>query len=160
MRRKSNAKVAELRRQVYEAAMACLDKKAKDLAVLELDKSISGFTDYFVICTGTNPRQIQAIFDGVEERLERLGVRAMYSEGYRQGQWAILDYFDFVVHIFSEEARTFRGLERLWKACKRLELEDLKPASVPRKKPKPALKKVTPAKGRARKKSTSTPLPG
>ncbi|MGA3212347.1 MAG: ribosome silencing factor [Terriglobales bacterium] len=153
MKRKSKAKTAELRELVYEAAMACQDKKAEGVTVLEMDKTTGAFTDYFVICSGSNPRQIQAIFDAVEERLARQGVRAMYSEGYRQAEWAILDYFDFVVHIFSEKTRAFRGLERLWKSAKRLELADLKPAPAPKKKPAP--KRTAVRKPQSRKKSPS-----
>lgn len=156
MRRKSKAKTDELRELVYEAAMACLDKKAEGVTVLELDKAAGAFTDYFVICSGSNPRQIQAIFDAVEERLARKGVRAMYNEGYRQGEWAILDYFDFVVHIFSEKTRAFRGLERLWKSAKRLEIAELKPAAPVKKPAKKTLKKKPVARtSRARKKPPS-----
>jgi ribosome-associated protein len=115
-----------LKNQVAEAISACLDKKAEELTILELEKGPGPFTDYFVICSGTNPRQIQAIADEVEERLERAGLRPNNVEGYRQAEWVLLDYVDFVVHIFSEKARRYYELERLWKSAKRLEPAELK----------------------------------
>ncbi len=111
----------DLKLQVHEAILACQDKQADDVAVLELEKDSGAFTDYFVMCSGTNPRQIQAIADAVDERLEALGLRVTHSEGYKQAEWVLLDYVDFVVHIFSEKARQFYDLERLWKSAKRLE---------------------------------------
>jgi ribosome-associated protein len=110
----------DLKRQVNEAILACQDKQADDVTVLELEKDSGAFTDYFVMCSGTNPRQIQAIADAVEERLEGLGLRVTHAEGYKQAEWVLLDYVDFVVHIFSEKARQFYDLERLWKSAKRL----------------------------------------
>ncbi len=115
----------DLKRQVSEAILACHDKQADDVTVLELEKDSGAFTDYFVMCSGTNPRQIQAIADAVDERLEALGLRVTHSEGYKQAEWVLLDYVDFVVHIFSEKARQFYDLERLWKSAKRLEPAEL-----------------------------------
>ncbi len=117
----------DLKRQVNEAILACQDKQAEDLTILELEKDSGAFTDYFVMCSGTNPRQIQAISDAVDERLEALGLRVTHSEGYKQAEWVLLDYVDFVVHIFSEKARQFYDLERLWKSAKRLEASELLP---------------------------------
>jgi ribosome-associated protein len=114
-----------LKRQVSEAIVACQDKKADQVTILELEKGSGAFTDYFVVCSGTNPRQIQAIADAVEERLEMLGLRPAHTEGYKQAEWVLLDYVDFVVHIFSEKARRYYDLERLWKSALRLEPEDL-----------------------------------
>jgi ribosome-associated protein len=114
-----------LKRQVREAIVACQDKKADQVTILELEKGSGAFTDYFVVCSGTNPRQIQAIADAVEERLEMLGLRPAHTEGYKQAEWVLLDYVDFVVHIFSEKARRYYDLERLWKSALRLEPEDL-----------------------------------
>jgi len=111
----------DLRHQVSEAILACQDKQAEDVTILELEKDSGAFTDYFVMCSGTNPRQIQAISDAVDERLEALGLRVTHSEGYKQAEWVLLDYVDFVVHIFSEKARQFYDLERLWKSARRLE---------------------------------------
>ena len=115
----------DLKRQVSEAIAACQEKKAEALTILELEKASGAFTDYFVICSGTNPRQIQAIADQVEERLKQSGLRPAHTEGYRQAEWVLLDYVDFVVHIFSEKSRKFYELERLWKSAKQLEPADL-----------------------------------
>ncbi len=120
MKKKDDLKV-----QVNEAILACHDKQAEDVAILELEKDSGAFTDYFVMCSGTNPRQVQAIADAVDERLERLGLRVTHSEGYKQAEWVLLDYVDFVVHVFSEKARQFYDLERLWKSAKRLEPNEL-----------------------------------
>jgi ribosome-associated protein len=118
----------ELRQQVAAAIQACLDKKAEELSILEMDKGSGAFTDYFVLCSGTNPRQVQAIADEVELRLKTAGVRPSQVEGYKQGEWILVDYLDFVVHVFSEKARKFYDLERLWKTAKRLEPSELSPA--------------------------------
>ena len=111
----------DLRRQVSEAIVACQEKQAEDVTILQLEKDSGAFTDYFVMCSGTNPRQVQAISDAVDERLEALGLRVTHSEGYKQAEWVLLDYVDFVVHIFSEKARQFYDLERLWKSATRIE---------------------------------------
>ena len=118
-------KKTDLKKQVSEAIGACQDKKAEQIAVLELEKDSGAFTDYFVVCSGTNPRQIQAISDEVEERLEKTGLRATHIEGYNQAEWVLLDYVDFVVHIFSEKSRKYYDLERLWKSARRLEPGEL-----------------------------------
>ena len=122
-------KKSELRKQVADAIQACLDKKAEELSILEMEKRSGAFTDYFVLCSGTNPRQVQAIADEVELRLKASGVRPTQVEGYKQGEWILVDYVDFVVHVFSEKARKFYDLERLWKTAKRLEPSELKPKS-------------------------------
>jgi ribosome-associated protein len=98
---------------VLTAVSAAADRKAEDLVVLDLRKA-AGFTDYFVICTGNNVRQIKAIADAVEEALGRQDVKPAHVEGYGHAEWILLDYFDFVVHVFGAETRTFYGLERLW----------------------------------------------
>jgi ribosome-associated protein len=119
-------------KQVSEAISACLDKKAEELTLLQLDKTSGAFTDYFVICSGTNPRQIQAISDEVELRLKRAGVYPHNIEGYKQAEWVLLDYVDFVIHIFSEASRRYYDLERLWKSAKKLEPAEL--IAKPRKR--------------------------
>jgi ribosome-associated protein len=136
---KDSKKKSDLKKQVSQAISACQEKQAEEITVLELEQGSGAFTDYFVVCSGTNPRQIQAISDEVEQRLERTGMRASHIEGYRQAEWVLLDYVDFVVHIFSEKARKFYDLERLWKAAKRVEPAKLlktstKRAASPRKK--------------------------
>ena len=115
----------DLKRQVSEAIAACQDKKAEEIVILELEQGSGAFTDYFVICSGTNPRQIQAISDEVEERLKRAGLRPAHIEGYKQAEWVLLDYVDFVVHVFSEKSRRFYDLERLWKSARKLEISEL-----------------------------------
>src|SRR5947209_5231355 len=131
----------QLKQQVTAAIQACLDKKAEELSVLEMEKGSGAFTDYFVLCSGTNPRQVQAIADEVELRLKNAGVRPTHVEGYKQGEWILVDYVDFVVHVFSERARKFYDLERLWKTAKRLEPTELKSKTrsktVPKTKPAP-----------------------
>ncbi len=129
----SMKKKDDLKQQVNEAVKACLDKQAADVAVLELEKDSGAFTDYFVMCSGSNSRQIQTIADAVDERLEALGLRVTHAEGYKQAEWVLLDYVDFVVHVFSEKARQFYDLERLWKSAKRLEPAELLPKPKPRR---------------------------
>jgi ribosome-associated protein len=103
-----------LPKAVSTAIDAARDKKALDLVVLDLRKA-DGFTDYFVICTGANPRQITAIADAVRDTLkQQLGERPTVAEGVDRSEWILLDYFNFVVHVFSRECRSFYGLERLW----------------------------------------------
>jgi ribosome-associated protein len=96
------------------AARAAESKKAIDVRVLDL-RGISSFTDYFVICSGANSRQIQAISDEVEEQLKKRGERPLGIEGYERAEWILADYGDFIVHIFSQPARDFYDLERLWR---------------------------------------------
>jgi ribosome-associated protein len=127
-------KKSELKQQVSAAIQACLEKKAEELSILEMEKGSGAFTDYFVLCSGTNPRQVQAIADEVEMRLKKAGLRPTHIEGYSQAEWVLVDYVDFVVHVFSEKARKFYDLERLWKSARRLEPGDLKTAVRARKK--------------------------
>ena len=100
---------------------AALEKKAVDLVVLDL-RSASAFTDFFVIATALNVRQSQAIADAVEESLAKKGVKPALTEGYSRGEWILLDYFDFIVHVFTPATRTFYDLERLWGDAKRIEV--------------------------------------
>jgi ribosome-associated protein len=111
--------------QISEAIRACLEKKADEITILELEQGSGAFTDYFVVCSGTNPRQVQAIADEVEMRLKKAGLRPNQIEGYKQAEWVLLDYVDFVLHVFSERARKFYDLERLWKSARRLEPSEL-----------------------------------
>ena len=99
-------------------------RKALDVVVLDLRKA-EGFTDYFVICTGTNPRQINAIADAVTDALRnQFGERPVLAEGVHKSEWILLDYFNFVVHVFSSDCRAFYGLERLWGNAERYECAD------------------------------------
>ena len=154
---------------VLAALAACEEKKAENLRVLELDPADSAFTDFFLICSGTNGRQNQAIAQEVELRMKReFGTYANSVEGYRQAEWILLDYVDFVVHIFGVEQRAAYDIERLRKSANSVALEDLKkslvekvtatrksaaikatpaPKAVPAKKPTPvAAKKVVKVK--------------
>src|SRR3954453_2094369 len=96
---------AEVQQQVLTATTAVAEKKGENISILEMDQASSGFTDYFVIASGTNPRQIQAIADEVQLRLKSLGMLPNNVEGYNQAEWVLVDYVDFVVHIFSENSR-------------------------------------------------------
>jgi ribosome-associated protein len=108
------------------AAAACEDKKAEDIRILALDPAESGLTDYFLICNGTNDRQNIAITDEVELRLKReFGVYPNSVEGRRQAEWILMDYVDFIVHVFSPEKRAFYGLERLRKSATTISVADL-----------------------------------
>ena len=113
-------KTTRLPRQVELAIRAAEDKKANDLVVLDLRKA-AGFTDFFVICSGNNARQIRAIADATTESLANDGARPAHVEGYERSEWILLDYFDFIVHIFAPETRVFYGLERLWGNAERIE---------------------------------------
>jgi len=95
------------------AVEAAEERKAIDLRVLDLH-SISDFTDYFVICSGASQRQVQAIAEAIEEALGKRGVAAHHVEGAQQGRWILLDYGDFVVHVFDPERRDFYRLEDIW----------------------------------------------
>ncbi|HMM78598.1 MAG TPA: ribosome silencing factor [Pyrinomonadaceae bacterium] len=106
------------------AIRAAADKKALNIVGLDL-RDIASFTEHFIIATGTNQRQVQAIADEIVERLKKeKGLRAVRVEGYRTGEWVLLDYGDFVFHIFSETAREFYDLERLWRDAGKIEMPD------------------------------------
>lgn len=100
-----------------EAVKAADAKQAKEIRVLDL-REISSFADTFVICTGANSRQIQAIADEVEARLKKHGETANSIEGYKNAEWVLLDYGDYLIHVFSEKARAYYDLERLWRDAK------------------------------------------
>jgi ribosome-associated protein len=117
----------ETRRMVLAAAEACEDKKAEDTRILELDPVDSGFTDFFLISSGTNERQTQAIAEEIEARLKRdFKTYPNSVEGRRQGEWILMDYVDFVVHIFLTERRAYYDIERLRKSAHTVDLEQLK----------------------------------
>jgi ribosome-associated protein len=103
----------DTRTAVREAVGAVVDTKGEDVRVRHL-AAVTDFADWFVVASGLNERQVQAIADRVEERLKANGVRPLHVEGYRAGQWILLDYGDFLVHVFLDERRRFYGLERLW----------------------------------------------
>ena len=107
--------------EIQRAIAAADDKKADDVVLLDL-RQAAGFADYFLICSGGNPRQIRAIADAIMEALVSDGARPAHVEGYQRSEWILLDYFDFVVHIFSPETRLFYSLERLWGNAERVEI--------------------------------------
>jgi ribosome-associated protein len=137
----------ETRRMVLAAAEACEDKKAEDTRILELDTLDSGFTDFFLISSGSNERQTQAIAEEIEARLKRdFQTYPNSVEGRRQGEWILMDYVDFVVHIFLTEKRAYYDIERLRKSARSVDLVQLKAMLVEKTveaRSKPAKKPVT-----------------
>jgi ribosome-associated protein len=149
----------ETHRMVLAAAEACEDKKAEDTRILELDPVDAGFTDFFLITSGSNPRQTQAIADEIEIRLKKdFQTYPNSVEGRRTGEWVLMDYVDFVVHIFLSEKRAYYDIERLRKSARTVDLEQLKTmlvekTTVARSKPakKTAAKKTVAKKAVAKK---------
>ncbi len=113
---------------VARAVKAALDKKALDVVVLDL-RGTPAFTDFFVLCSGANPRQVKAIADAVEETLGEARVRPAHVEGYDRAEWVLMDFFSFIVHVFTPQTREFYALERLWGDAGRTEVSDSAPAS-------------------------------
>lgn len=106
------------------AAQAAADKKASDIAILEMG-GVSDFTDYFIICDGDNYTQVQAITDSIDETMRRRGVRPLHVEGYEPGaSWILMDYDDFIVHVFTREVREHYGIEKLWMDAPRIKFEE------------------------------------
>lgn len=127
-RRSVSSAVRQLPAEVRKAAAAAHAKKAGDVVVLDLRKA-DAFTDYFVLCSGQTTRQVQAIVDAIEDALRKTGVRPAHVEGYDRAEWVLLDYFDFVVHVFTPATRDFYALERLWGSAKPLVVHDETAAS-------------------------------
>jgi ribosome-associated protein len=123
MKRRPAVVPGRLHVDIDRAIGAAREKKATDIVVLDL-RATSGFTDYFLICSGQNPRQIKAIADAVEESLRGAGMRPAHVEGYTRAGWVLLDYFDFIVHVFNPETRAFYALERLWGSAQRIDVPD------------------------------------
>jgi ribosome-associated protein len=152
----------ETHRMVLAAAEACEDKKAEDTRILELDPVDAGFTDFFLITSGSNERQTQAIADEIEIRLKKdFQTYPNSVEGRRRGEWVLMDYVDFVVHIFLSEKRAYYDIERLRKSARTVDLEQLKAmlkekTTVARSKPaKKAVAKKAVAKKAAVKKAVA-----
>jgi ribosome-associated protein len=145
----ASTKTTQVQQLLAAAAAACEDKKAEDIRILALDPSESGLTDYFLICTGLSDRQNVAITDEIEIRLKRdFGTYPNSVEGRRQGEWVLMDYVDFIVHVFSAEKRAFYGLERLRKSATVLSIEDLDAeikSAITATRKKPAAKTAVPA---------------
>lgn len=104
-----------------EAVRAAEQKQARNVTVLDL-REVTSFADYFVVCSGANMRQIQAIADEIHQRLKKLGENPNSMEGYDNAEWVLMDYGDYLIHIFSEKARLYYDLERLWRDAKTVEL--------------------------------------
>ena len=115
----SSADLSSFDERIRRALNAALEKKALDLTVLDL-REIASFTDYFIIASGANERQVQAISDEVVDTLKKSGNPVIRVEGYKTAEWILLDYGDFVMHIFGDKARKFYDLERLWRESKRV----------------------------------------
>jgi ribosome-associated protein len=111
---------------VARAVRAAQDKKALDVQVLDL-RALDSFTDFFVICSGKNVRQVQAIADAIEDALRADHGKPAHVEGFERAEWVLLDYFDFVVHVFGDDRREFYALERLWGSAARVDLPDESP---------------------------------
>jgi ribosome-associated protein len=121
---KSEKRGQRIPKDLTLAIAAAEDKKAADLVLLDLRKA-AGFADYFLICSGANPRQIRAIADAIIEAVAADGSKPAHVEGYERSEWVLLDYFDFIVHVFALETRHFYSLERLWGNAERVQISAL-----------------------------------
>jgi ribosome-associated protein len=115
--------------EVARAVKAALDKKATDVVVLDL-RNTPAFTDFFILCSGNSTRQVKAIADAVEEALRAAKIRPAHTEGYDRGEWILMDYFSFIVHVFSPQMRLFYSLERLWGDAERIDVTDEPPVAA------------------------------
>jgi ribosome-associated protein len=104
------------------AVEAAREKKGEHIKVLDL-RGLTSFTDYFVVCSGSNQRQIQAIADEIQMRLKALGFLPLGMEGYDHAEWVLIDYGSFIVHIFAPQSREYYDLERLWRQAKAIDLD-------------------------------------
>lgn len=127
--RKKTATRKRLTGDVAKVVKAALDKKASDVVVLDL-RHTPAFTDFFVLCSGQSQRQVKAIADGVEEALRAAKVRPAHVEGYERAEWILMDYFTFIVHVFTPQTRLFYSLERLWGDAERIDVSDEPPAGA------------------------------
>jgi ribosome-associated protein len=114
--------------EVDKAVRAALDKKAAEVVVLDL-RGTPAFTDFFILCSGQSQRQVKAIADGIEDALRAAKVKPAHVEGYERADWVLLDYFTFIVHVFTPQTRAFYSLERLWGDAERIDVSDEEPAS-------------------------------
>jgi ribosome-associated protein len=120
-RTRKRATPRKITAEMTAGVAAALEKQARDVVVLDLTKA-PAFTDFFVICTGGNRRQVQAIADGIQEAIGKRGAKPALREGYERGEWILLDYFDFIVHVFMPATREFYGLEKLWGDAEKVEV--------------------------------------
>jgi ribosome-associated protein len=126
-RKRARPRAPRLNTTLTAVIAATLDKKGSNVTVLDL-RAGSAFTDFFVIATANNVRQAQAIADAVQEALGKKGVKPALIEGYSRGEWILIDYFDFIVHVFTPATRAFYDLERLWGDATRIEVPAPGPA--------------------------------
>ena len=119
----SKAPKKKLTSEVSKAVAAVLDKKASDVVVLDL-RNTSAFTDFFILCSGNNQRQVKAIADAVQDALREAKVRPAHVEGYDRAEWILMDFFSFIVHVFTPQTRAFYGLERLWGDAEKIEVSE------------------------------------
>lgn len=122
-KRPTTAKKPRLTGEIAKAVTAALDKKAMDVVVLDL-RHTPAFTDFFLLCSGQNTRQVHAIADAIEEALRAARVRPNHVEGYDRGEWVLMDFFTFIVHVFTPQTRDFYSLERLWGDAERIEIDE------------------------------------
>ncbi|CAN5880975.1 hypothetical protein BH18ACI5_BH18ACI5_24470 [soil metagenome] len=120
---KKKTRTRKLTAEVSKAVQAVLDKKGADVVVLDL-RDTPAFTDFFVLCSGNSPRQVKAIADAVEDALRAAKLRPAHVEGYDRADWILMDYFSFIVHIFTPQTRSFYALERLWGDAERIDVSD------------------------------------
>ena len=121
--RKPKVQKKKLPTEVSKAVRAALDKKAADVVVLDL-RNTSAFTDFFILCSGSSQRQVKAIADSVEETLRAAKVRPAHVEGYDRADWVLMDFFTFIVHVFTPQTRAFYALERLWGDAEKIEVKE------------------------------------
>jgi ribosome-associated protein len=121
--KRRTTKTKRLTGDIAKAVRAALDKKAGDVVVLDL-RDTPAFTDFFLLCSGQNARQVHAIADAVEETLKAAKLRPAHIEGYDRAEWILMDYFTFIVHIFTPQTRAFYSLERLWGDAERIDVSD------------------------------------
>jgi ribosome-associated protein len=119
-RRRSSA-TRRIPADIGKAVRAALAKKAFDVVVLDL-RGTPAFTDFFVLCSGLSQRQVKAIADAVEDALRAAKIRPAHIEGYDRAEWVLMDFFSFIVHVFTPQTREFYALERLWGAAERIEM--------------------------------------
>jgi ribosome-associated protein len=122
-KRSPGSSVTRLPKVVHRALRAAFDKKAERVTVLDL-READAFTDFFIICSGQGPRQVKAIAEAVEAALRRARVRPLNVEGVDHAEWVLLDYFDFLVHVFTPDTREFYALERLWGSAERIDVSE------------------------------------
>lgn len=125
-RRRPTTAKKRLTGEIGKAVRAALDKKALEVVVLDL-RHTPAFTDFFLLCSGQNTRQVQTIADAVEAALRTAKVKPAHVEGYKRGDWILMDFFTFIVHVFTPQTRDFYSLERLWGDAERIEVSDEPP---------------------------------